>query len=52
MRYFTGFFFFITKFSVFAVEVILTAHLSSDQPYFKCSIATCGQWLHCWTPKL
>ena len=29
--------------------VSLTAHLSSDWPHFKCSVATCDQWLPCWT---
>ena len=27
----------------------LTAYLNSDWPHFKCSVATCDQWLPCWT---
>ena len=41
MGYFT---FFHTKPSKSAKHFTLIAHLTADQPPFKCSTATCGQW--------
>lgn len=34
------------------VYFTLTAHINLDQPHFKGSIATCGQWLLFWTLRL
>ena len=34
------------------VYFAFSAHLSWDQPCFKCSMATCDEWLLSWTAQL
>ena len=47
MRYVINFVF-VLQSSNSGVYFTLTAHLNLDHPHFKCSFATCVQWLPYW----
>lgn len=52
MRYFIYIYFFGTKSSNSSVYFTLETHLHLDVSHFKCSVATHGWWLPCWTVQI